>query len=207
MAQGKKRSPWVQRHLNDPYVKKAQAEDYRSRAVYKLAEIDERERLLGPGQSVIDLGAAPGGWTQYALKKVGPSGHVVAVDILPMEPIAGASIIQGDFTVQETLDKMLQSIPDQKIQLVISDMAPNISGVKSVDQARAMYLSELALDLACNVLESKGAFLVKVFMGEGFEQFLKQVRERFVKVSVRKPQASRSKSRENYILGKGLKPQ
>jgi 23S rRNA (uridine2552-2'-O)-methyltransferase len=132
---------------------------------------------------------------------------VVAVDILPMEPIPGATIIQGDFTEQETLDNMMLSIPDQKIQLVISDMAPNITGVKSVDQARAMYLAELALDLACNVLESKGAFLVKVFMGEGFEQFLKQVRERFVKVTVRKPKASRAKSRENYILGKGLKQQ
>jgi 23S rRNA (uridine2552-2'-O)-methyltransferase len=207
MAQSKKRSPWVQQHLNDPYVKKAQAEDYRSRAVYKLSEIDEREKLFSSGKSVIDLGAAPGGWTQYAAKKVGAKGQVVAVDILPMEPIPGATIIQGDFTEQETLDNMMLSIPDQKIQLVISDMAPNISGVKSVDQARAMYLAELALDLACNVLESKGAFLVKVFMGEGFEQFLKQVRERFVKVTVRKPKASRAKSRENYILGKGLKQQ
>lgn len=205
MAQGKKRRPWLQQHLDDPYVKQAQAEGFRSRAVYKLSEIDKRDKLFRPGQSVIDLGAAPGGWTQFAVQKVGPSGTVLAVDILPMDPIAGANIIEGDFTDQATLDRMLSQLPQANVNLVISDMAPNISGVKSVDQARAMYLAELALDLACKVLEPKGVFLVKVFMGEGFDAFVKEVRQRFLSVNVRKPQASRSKSRENYIVAKGLR--
>jgi len=205
MAAGKKRRQWLQQHLDDPYVKMAQVDGYRSRAVYKLKELDERDQLIKPGMSVIDLGAAPGGWTQYALRKLGNSGKVLAVDILPMEPVPGAHIIEGDFTEQATLDQMLTVLESAPVQLVISDMAPNISGVKTVDQARAMYLAELALDLACNVLEPKGAFLVKVFMGDGFDAFIKLVRERFSRVNVRKPQASRAKSRENYIVAKGLK--
>ena len=205
MAAGKKRRQWLQQHLDDPYVKMAQVDGYRSRAVYKLKELDERDQLIKPRMSVIDLGAAPGGWTQYALRKLGNSGKVLAVDILPMEPIPGAHIIEGDFTEQATLDQMLTVLESAPVQLVISDMAPNISGVKTVDQARAMYLAELALDLACNVLEPKGAFLVKVFMGDGFDAFIKLVRERFSRVNVRKPQASRAKSRENYIVAKGLK--
>jgi len=205
MAQNKKRSPWLQQHLDDPYVKQAQVDGFRSRAVYKLSELDQRDKLFRPGMSVVDLGAAPGGWTQYAIQKVGDNGKVLAVDILPMDPIAGAIIIEGDFTQQAVLDCMLEQLGESKINLVISDMAPNISGVKSVDQARAMYLSELALDLACNVLEQKGAFVVKVFMGEGFDAFIKEVRQRFSSVNVRKPAASRPKSRENYIVAKGLR--
>jgi len=205
MAQGKKRRAWLQKHLHDPYVKQAQIDGFRSRAVYKLSEIDERDRLFYGGQTVIDLGAAPGGWTQYAVKKVGPSGTVIAVDILPIDPIAGATIIEGDFTEQETLDKVLLNLPNEKVNLVISDMAPNISGVKSVDQSRAMYLAELALDLACKVLDIKGVFLVKVFMGEGFDDFIQMLRQRFVHVTVRKPSASRSKSRENYLVAKNLR--
>jgi len=205
MAQGKKRRAWLQKHLHDPYVKQAQIDGFRSRAVYKLSEIDERDRLFYGGQTVIDLGAAPGGWTQYAVKKVGPSGTVIAVDILPIDPIAGATIIEGDFTEQETLDKVLLNLPNEKVNLVISDMAPNISGVKSVDQSRAMYLAELALDLACKVLDIKGVFLVKVFMGEGFDDFIQMLRQRFVNVTVRKPSASRSKSRENYLVAKNLR--
>jgi len=205
MAQGKKRQAWMQRHLDDPYVKQAQIDGFRSRAVYKLSEIDQRDRLFRPGLSVIDLGAAPGGWTQYAAQKVGDSGRVLAVDILPMDPVAGATIIEGDFTQQATLDEMLEKLNSRPINLVISDMAPNISGIKSADQARAMYLAELALDLACKVLEPNGAFLVKVFMGEGFDAFIRDLKQRFLAVSVRKPKASRPKSRENYLVAKGLR--
>jgi len=205
MAQNKKRSPWLQQHLDDPYVKQAQKDGYRSRAAYKLVEIDQRDRILKPGMIVIDLGAAPGGWTQLALQKVGAKGKVLAVDILPMDDIPGAIILEGDFTQQETLDRMFGVLGQTKVDLVISDMAPNISGVKSVDQVRAMYLAELALDLACNVLEPTGNFVVKVFMGEGFDEFIKTIRQRFRSVSVRKPAASRAKSRENYIVAKGLR--
>jgi len=205
MAQGKKRQAWMQRHLDDPYVKQAQIDGFRSRAVYKLSEIDQRDRLFRPGSSVIDLGAAPGGWTQYALQQVGHSGKVLAVDILPMDPIAGAIIVEGDFTLQATLDEMLEKLNSPQVNLVISDMAPNISGIKSADQARAMYLAELALDLACNVLEPNGTFLVKVFMGEGFDAYIKDLRQRFHAVNVRKPKASRPKSRENYLVAKGLR--
>lgn len=202
MARSKSSGRWLREHFDDPYVKRAQQEGYRSRAVYKLEEIDRRDRLLRPGMTVVDLGAAPGGWSQYARRAVGEKGRVVALDILPMDSMAGVEILQGDFREQEVLDRLLQTLGDRPVDLVISDMAPNISGVNSVDQARAMYLAELAVDLAKQILKPGGDLLLKVFQGEGFDAILAELRRSFKSIVIRKPKASRPRSREVYALAR-----
>ena len=194
---------WLTEHFNDSYVKQAKSEGYRSRSAFKLAEIQKKDRIIKANNTVLDLGAAPGGWSQYAKQVVGAKGGVIALDILAIEPIAGVDIIKGDFTEQQTLDKLMEIVGNQPVDLVLSDMAPNISGVKSVDQAKATYLTELALDLAQNVLRKNGDFLVKVFQGTGYDEYLRMVRTSFKSVVVRKPAASRSRSREVYLLAKG----
>jgi 23S rRNA (uridine2552-2'-O)-methyltransferase len=196
---------WLDEHFGDAYVKKAQQHGYRSRAAYKLLEIQGKNRFIRPGETVIDLGAAPGGWSQVAAELVGSQGRVIALDILPIDPIVGVECLQGDFTEQAVFDQLLDTLGEQKAGLVLSDMAPNISGIKAVDQPRAMYLAELAVDLAQKVLVSNGDLLIKVFQGEGFDQLLSQIRVLFDKVIIRKPQASRSRSREVYILATGFK--
>ena len=194
---------WLKEHFDDVYVKQAQKEGYRSRAAYKLLEIQQKDRIFRHGMCVVDLGAAPGGWSQVATRLIGSSGKVVAVDILPVDPMAHMEFIQGDFTEQSVLDKLLQVLENKEVDLVMSDMAPNISGIKAVDQPRAMYLAELALDLAQNVLREKGTFLVKVFQGTEFDSYFKMLREHFDKVVTRKPKASKSNSREVYLLARG----
>jgi 23S rRNA (uridine2552-2'-O)-methyltransferase len=202
MARSKTSARWLQRHFDDAYVRKAQQAGYRSRAVYKLLEINERDHILRPGMTVIDLGAAPGGWSQVAAKIVGQRGHVVALDILPMDPLQGVSILQGDFREETIMAELLKVVGEQRVDLVISDMAPNISGMKAVDQPRAMYLAELALDLARKVLTPGGTLLVKAFEGEGIEEFRRELRRSFHVVITRKPKASRPSSREVYMLAK-----
>ncbi len=196
---------WLQRHVADEYVKRAQVEGYRSRAAYKLLEIDERDRLLRPGQIVVDLGATPGGWCQVAAKKVGHNGQVFAMDILPMGSIAGVRFIQGDFREDEVLTELLRVLENQPVDLVLSDMAPNISGLKAVDQSKSMYLTELALEFSRQTLKPGGDFLVKAFQGEGFDEYSREMKKSFSKVVVRKPKASRSQSREVYLLGRTYK--
>ena len=197
---------WLSEHFNDPYVKQAQKHGYRSRAVFKLQEIDERDRILRVGCRVVDLGAAPGGWSQYAAEQVGRKGQVIATDILDMEPIEGVTFIRGDFREEAVFQRLLESIgASDGADLVISDMAPNISGMGSVDQPRAMYLVELAVDLAQNVLKSNGDLLIKVFQGEGFDALIRTLRQSFDKVLIRKPKASRPRSREVYVLARGFK--
>ena len=195
----------MREHVNDPYVQRAQKEGYRSRAAYKLLEIDKRDHLLKPGMVVIDLGATPGGWSQVAAAKVGVTGKVIALDILPMTPIFGVDFIQGDFREAEVLAQLQEQLPKgstaKQVRLVISDMAPNITGIAVTDQASAIYLAELALDLAVQQLQPGGAFLVKVFQGAGFEEYLKLMRQYFTKVVTRKPDASRDRSSELYLLG------
>jgi 23S rRNA (uridine2552-2'-O)-methyltransferase len=193
---------WLREHFNDPYVKQAQQSGYRSRAVYKLQQLQERDKLFKPGMTIVDLGAAPGGWSQLLLEYVGPKGRIFAMDILPMDPIPGVEFIHGDFTENERADELLQRLGESKVDWVISDMAPNLSGVDSVDQPRSVYLAELALDFALKVLPAHGGFLVKIFQGEGFDDFLRQVRDNFKKVAIRKPKASRGRSREVYILAR-----
>ncbi len=205
MGRSKSSNRWLQEHFNDHYVKKAQKCGYRSRASFKLLELDVMDKLFRPGMQVIDLGAAPGGWSQVVVEKVGHKGRVIASDILPMDVIAGVSFIQGDFTEHEVYQQILNTMKNIPADLVISDMAPNISGIKVSDQAKAMYLAELALDLACHVLKKGGNFLVKVFQGEGFDNYLKDMRVAFDKVVTRKPEASRSQSREVYLLGRSYK--
>jgi 23S rRNA (uridine2552-2'-O)-methyltransferase len=194
---------WLNEHFDDAYVKKAQQQGYRSRAAYKLLEIQKKDRFIKSGEIIIDLGAAPGGWSQVAAELAGSAGRVIALDILPIEPIAGVECLQGDFTEQKVFDQLLATLGSDKAGLVLSDMAPNISGIKAVDQPRAIYLAELAMDLAQKVLVNQGDLLIKVFQGEGFDELLRQIRELFTKVIIRKPQASRSRSREVYILAKG----
>ncbi len=196
---------WLQRHVDDEYVKRARADGYRSRAAYKFIEIDDRDRLLRPGMTVVDLGAAPGGWSQVAAQRVGDKGMVVALDILPMDPLGDVRVLKGDFTDENVLENLLAALGERKIDLVISDMAPNISGMAAVDQPRAMYLAELTLDLARQTLAPNGDLLVKVFQGEGFEHFYKEVRQCFAKTVIRKPKASRAKSREMYLLARRYK--
>jgi 23S rRNA (uridine2552-2'-O)-methyltransferase len=205
MSRSKSSKGWLREHFDDPYVKKAQFEGRRSRALFKLDEIDKKDRLFKKGAIVVDLGAAPGGWSELAVEKVGDSGQVFALDILPMNPIAGVSFIQGDFREESVLNQLLKAMGGQRADLVLSDMAPNISGMNAVDQPRAMYLVELALDLARQVLKPGGSFLVKVFQGEGFDEYLAQVRSSFSSVKTRKPDASRARSREVYLLAKGFK--
>ncbi|GAB4358582.1 MAG: 23S rRNA (uridine(2552)-2'-O)-methyltransferase RlmE [Gammaproteobacteria bacterium] len=193
---------WLDEHFSDPYVKRAQRDGNRSRAVYKLEEIDRRDRLFQPGMTIIDLGAAPGGWSEYAASRVGASGRVIALDLLPMEALNGVTLLQGDFREPEVLEQLLSLVGERSVDWVLSDMAPNLSGIKVTDQARAMHLVELALDLAQRVLRPGGGMLVKLFQGEGADQFLNSVRESFAKVLIRKPQASRSRSPEVYVLAR-----
>jgi 23S rRNA (uridine2552-2'-O)-methyltransferase len=194
----------MREHVQDEFVRRAQKEGYRARAIYKLKEIDERDSLIKTGMTVVDLGAAPGSWCEYAVSRVGDNGRVFALDLLPMEPISGVEFIQGDFTEQEALDRLLQALGDRPVDLVLSDMAPNISGIGVSDQARAMYLVELALDLAEQILRPGGALLVKVFQGKGFPEFQKTLQRRFRTVRTRKPKASRARSREIYLLAQGF---
>jgi 23S rRNA (uridine2552-2'-O)-methyltransferase len=196
---------WLKRHFDDPYVKDAQKAGYRSRAVFKLLEIQEKDHLLKPGMVVVDLGAAPGGWSQIAAPIVGKSGRVIALDVLEMEPLQDVTIIQGDFTEQGVFERLITTLDGRKVDLVMSDMAPNISGMKAVDQPKSMYLAELAMDFCEKALKPGGDLITKIFQGEGFDAFLKVLRENFDKVVIRKPKASRPKSREVYILGRGFK--
>lgn len=191
----------MREHVSDPYVQRAQREGYRSRAAYKLLEIDKRDHLMKPGMVVIDLGATPGGWSQVAAAKVGATGKVIALDILPMTPIFGVDFIQGDFREASVLAQLQEQLQGKQVRLVISDMSPNITGIAMTDQTSAIYLAELALDLAVQQLQPGGAFLVKVFQGVGFEEYLKLIRQYFTKVMTRKPDASRDRSSELYLLG------
>jgi 23S rRNA (uridine2552-2'-O)-methyltransferase len=193
---------WLREHFSDPYVKQAHQEGLRSRAVFKLDEIQERDKLFKPGMVVIDLGAAPGGWSELVAKLVGKKGRVIALDILPMKPIEGVEFIQGDFNEDTMLQELLKRIENTKMDWVISDIAPNMSGIDSVDQPRSIAFAELALDFALRVINEKGGLLVKVFQGEGFDAFLIEIRKYFKKVVIRKPKASRGRSREVYILAR-----
>lgn len=195
----------MQEHLDDPYVQRATAEGWRSRAVYKLQEIDEKDHLIRPGMRILDLGAAPGGWSQYASRKLGGSGQIIATDILPMDALSDVTFIQGDFTEQVVFDRILQALGGQQCDLVMSDMAPNMSGMKAMDQPKSMYLVELAMDLALQVVRPEGVFLTKIFQGQGFDQLLQEMRSRFKVVTSRKPKASRPRSREIYLLAKGIR--
>jgi 23S rRNA (uridine2552-2'-O)-methyltransferase len=197
---------WLDRQHSDPYVKRARREGYRSRAAYKLLEIQEKDRILRPGMRVLDLGAAPGGWSQIAARLVGPSGRIVALDLLPMDPLAGVVVMQGDFREPQVLDQLCGALGGEALDLVLSDMAPNITGMAVVDQPRSMYLVELALDLARSRLQPGGALVVKVFQGTGFDAILNEMRQSFSKVVSRKPKSSRSQSRELYLVAKGFHP-
>ncbi len=205
MARSNSSNRWLDEHVNDPYVKQAQVDGYRSRASYKLIEINNKDKLIRPGMLVMDLGSAPGGWSQIAGPLVGSKGRVIATDILPMNPLEYTDFIQGDFTEDAVFEQLLEKLGGAQADVVISDMAPNISGVNAADQASSMYLVELALDMARQVLKSKGSFVAKVFQGVGYDEFLKDVRTSFEKVVVRKPDASRPRSREVYIVAKGFK--
>lgn len=212
MKRSRTSKAWMREHLSDPYVQLAQREGYRSRAAYKLIELDERDHLLRPGMTVVDLGAAPGGWSQVAAKKIGAGhssagGMLVAFDILPMDPVHGAIFIQGDFREDAVLAELVRALDGRPVDLVISDMAPNISGVGMVDQARAMHLAELALEFAAQHLKPGGNFLVKVFQGDGFDEYIRSMRRHFSQVATRKPKASRGRTNETYLLGIGLSEQ
>lgn len=204
-ARPKNSRDWVKRHLSDPYVKKANKEGYRSRSVYKLQEIDAAEKLIKPGMVIVDLGSAPGGWSQMLIEKLANTGKVVAIDMLPMEAINKVHFIEADFSEDAGLNAVVAAIENKPIDLVISDMAPNLTGVVITDQARLYALGELATEFAVRFLKPNGAFLVKVFQGDGFEPFVKLLRSRFVKVGAKKPDASRDESREVYLLARGLK--
>lgn len=203
MPRSKSSKKWLQEHFDDVYVKKAQAEGYRSRAIYKLKEIDEKEQLIKPGMVVVDLGAAPGGWTQYLSRKMDGRGTIIALDILPMDFLPGVEFILGDFQEESVLNQLLASLPSTGVDLVLSDMAPNMSGNVAVDIPRAMYLAELAFDFGDKTLKTGGNLLMKIFHGTGFDDLIKQARQQFKQVSIRKPLASRSRSRETYLLAKG----
>ena len=205
MARSKTSQKWLDRHVNDDYVKRSVKEGYRSRAVYKLLELNDKSQFLKKGQTIVDLGAAPGGWLQVASKIAGDKGLVIGLDLLPIDPIVDVVTIEGDFREESVLKKLENTLNGQKIDVVLSDMAPNLSGVTAVDQPRAIYLCELALDFALQHLKPGGWLVVKVFQGEGFEAFLKQVREHFRNVSMKKPKASRPKSREMYLVAGNLK--
>ena len=203
MARTKSSAGWLHEHVNDPYVKQAQKDGYRSRSSYKLIQLNEKDRLIRPGMLIIDLGAAPGGWSQVAGRLVGAKGKVVATDILPMDPLKNVDFIQGDFTQEAVLGQIGALLGDRKPDLVLCDMSPNITGIAMADQAASMYLVELALDLARQALKPKGDFVAKVFQGAGSEEYLKQLRAAFEKVLIRKPAASRARSREIYVVAKG----
>lgn len=203
MKPSKTSKQWMREHVNDPFVQLAQKDGYRSRAAYKLLEIDAKDHLLKPGAMVVDLGATPGGWSQVAAAKVGRSGKVIALDLLPLDPLAGVDFIQGDFREDAVLRQLQGLLQGKPVGLVISDMAPNMSGVATADQARAMHLAELAMDFALEHLKPDGCFLVKVFQGAGFEDFHKLMRKNFTRVASRKPKASRDRSSEVYLMGSG----
>jgi 23S rRNA (uridine2552-2'-O)-methyltransferase len=205
LARSKSSGRWLKEHFDDQYVKRSKDDGYRSRACYKLMEVNDKDHLLKPGMTVVDLGAAPGGWSQVAAEIVGDSGRVVASDILEMAPLGGVTFVQGDFTEDSVFEEILSAIGDEPVDLVISDMAPNMSGNASSDQPAAMYLVELALDMARQILKPNGNFLVKVFQGEGFDPYLADMRSSFKSVVTRKPDSSRARSREVYLLGKGFK--
>ena len=204
MARSKTSQRWLKEHFNDIYVQKAQQEGYRSRAVYKLMEIQEKDRLIRPGMVVVELGAAPGGWSQYVAQCLGGLGRMIALDILPMDALADVTFIQGDFREQAVLDALYAELGDSAVNLVISDMAPNTSGVRSVDQAKSMYLVELALDFAQSRLAPGGDFLTKIFHGPGFDTLLRSLKSQFLTVQTRKPEASRARSQETYLLARGF---
>ncbi len=205
MARSKSSDGWLKEHFNDLYVQKAKQEGWRSRAVYKLQEVDEKDHLFKPGMCVVDLGAAPGGWSQWTTHKVGLKGEVFALDILPVEPFAGVTFIQGDFREEEVYNQLLSSLDGRDVDVVMSDMAPNMSGNKGVDIPRAMYLVELCVDLADQVLKKNGDLLMKVFQGEGYDQLLASLKSKYRKVMTRKPKASRSRSKEIYLLARSKK--
>lgn len=196
---------WLKEHFDDHFVQKAQKQGLRSRAAFKLEAIQQQDQLIKPGMTVVDLGSAPGSWSQMAARLVQPSGQVIACDILPMDPLPGVSFLQGDFREDAVLQALLSRIEGRNVDVVLSDMAPNMSGNQTTDQARAMYLIELALDMCHQVLKKNGSFVVKVFHGDGFENYLQAVREVFTTVKSRKPESSRSRSREAYIVATGYK--
>jgi 23S rRNA (uridine2552-2'-O)-methyltransferase len=203
MGKSKSSHRWLKAHFDDEYVKRAQREGFRSRAVYKLEEIQQKDRILHPGMTVVDLGAAPGGWSQYAGQLLKGQGHIIALDILPMDALPGVEFIQGDFREETVFDSLMEILGNTGVGLVMSDMAPNISGMEAVDQPRGMYLAELAVDFAARTLEKGGDLLFKVFQGEGFDALVKDLRTQYRKVLIRKPKASRPRSREVYIMAKG----
>jgi 23S rRNA (uridine2552-2'-O)-methyltransferase len=205
VARSKSSVRWLKEHFSDPFVKRAQSEGWRSRAVFKLEELIERDRLLKPGMVVVDLGAAPGGWSQMVRERLRDQGRIIALDILPMQGIAGVEFIEGDFREEAVLQQLEGSLNGDTVDLVLSDMAPNMSGVDNVDQARAMHLAELAQEFAANHLKPGGAFLVKLFQGRGFDVYLKNLRKAYERVSMRKPKASRARSSEVYALALGKK--
>jgi 23S rRNA (uridine2552-2'-O)-methyltransferase len=206
MARSKSSKRWLKEHFSDPFVKQAQKEGYRSRAVFKLIELDEKYRILSPGASVIDLGAAPGAWSEYAAQRVGPKGRVVALDILPMDSLPNVTFIQGDFTEAEPLEALMNALDGEQVDCLLSDMAPNLSGIESADQARSIYLVELAIDLADEVLKPSGTLLFKIFQGKGFDEIVQNLRKRYNQVRIRKPKASRPRSPEVYIVATGRRP-
>lgn len=206
MARSKSSKRWLNEHVSDPYVKQAQVDGYRSRASYKLIEILDKDRLLPSQGAVLDLGSAPGGWSQVVADRMQGKGKIIASDILPMDSIADVHFIQGDFTEQSVYDDIVTALDGSPVDLVMSDMAPNLSGIDATDQAASMYLVELALDIARNTLKPGGSFLAKVFQGEGYETYVTDLRSSFDKVLVRKPKASRPRSREVYLVGKGFRP-
>lgn len=205
MARSRSSGRWLSEHFSDEFVKLAQAQGYRSRAVFKLKEIDEREQIFRPGHTVVDLGAAPGGWSQYAVERVGKQGTIIALDILPMNEIPGVTFIEGDFREETILRQLLTELDGRRVDVVLSDMAPNTTGTRAVDQPRSMYLAELALDTARELLPAGGSFVVKLFQGTDFDSYVRDVRQLFSKVTVKKPKASRDRSPEVYLVGKGRK--
>jgi len=205
MARSKTSKAWLHEHVTDPYVQRAKSEGWRSRASFKLMEIDDRDRLIRPGEVVVDLGAAPGGWSQVAAQRMQGRGRVVALDLLEMAPIPGVEFFQGDFRDEAVLDRLEAMLDGDRVGLVLSDMAPNISGISVSDQARMMHLAELGLEFSRTWLKPEGAFLVKVFQGHGYDAFVRQMRDVFGTVATRKPGASRDRSAELYLLGRGLR--
>lgn len=203
--QHKKSKAWMHEHVTDPYVQRAKAEGWRSRAAFKLIEIDDKDRLLKPGMTVVDLGAAPGSWCQYAARRIQPGGRLIALDLLEMTPMAGVEFIQGDFREDETLGRLKSALAGRRVDLVLSDMAPNMSGIAVADDARVMHLAELALEFAREQLKPGGGMLVKVFQGAGFMELRKEIMTSFDSLQVRKPAASRDRSAETYLLARGLR--
>lgn len=203
MPRSKSSNKWLQEHFNDPYVLQAQKEGYRSRAVYKLKEIDEKAQLFKPNMTIVDLGAAPGGWSQYVAEKLQGQGHIIALDRLAIDPLPGVDFIQGDFREQSVLDTLIAHIKSSKVDVVLSDMAPNMSGQKAVDMPSSMMLAELAFEFCEQMLKPGGTLVMKLFHGEGFDALVKAIRAHFEKVVIKKPKASRPRSRETYLLAKG----